>query len=61
MVEKHEKSRSWVAPFRTVAYVLFYIGLVIHLRASHNPSLFKVARYENDCTVASLALASGFA
>ncbi|CAF1058024.1 unnamed protein product [Rotaria sordida] len=44
MVEKQDKSRSWIAPFRAMIYILFYIGIIFHFKSTNRPGLFKVAR-----------------
>jgi hypothetical protein len=48
MVERQDMSRSWIVPFRAMAYTLFYIGIIFHFQSTNRPGLFKVARYEND-------------
>ncbi|CAF3976461.1 unnamed protein product [Rotaria sordida] len=44
MVEKQDKSRSWIAFFRAMIYILFYIGIIFHFKSTNRPGLFKVAR-----------------
>ncbi|CAF1053348.1 unnamed protein product [Rotaria sordida] len=44
MVEKQDKSRSWIASFRAMIYILFYIGIIFHFKSTNRPGLFKVAR-----------------
>lgn len=48
MVEKRDYSHSWVVPFRAMAYILFYTGIILYFQSANQPGLFTVARYEND-------------
>jgi len=45
MMERWHKTDSWILSVYMLPYILFYIGIGLHLRSIAQPELFTAARY----------------